>query len=131
MVRAVEILGREDLVILHCVASYPCKDEEINLNMIRTLERMFPGVPIGYSGHEQDLLPSLCAVSMGASVIERHITLDRNMPGSDQKASLEPHDFKRLVAQIRRMEILFGNGVKRIFDSEKETLKKLRRISDF
>ncbi len=129
--KAVDILGREDLVILHCVASYPCKDDEINLNMIKILKTMFSGVPIGYSGHENDTLPSLCAVAKGACVVERHITLDRNMPGSDHKASLEPQEFKHLVDDIRRLETLLGNGLKRVYPSEEETMKKLRRKKDF
>ncbi len=129
--RAVEILGEEDLVILHCVANYPCKDEEVNLEMIKTLRRTFKGVPIGYSGHETDLLPSLAAVVMGANVIERHITLDRNMPGSDHSASLEPEDFKQLVRDICRLDVLSGNGVKRVFNSEVDVMKKLRRVEDF
>src|SRR3989344_3309377 len=129
--KAVDILGREDLVILHCVANYPCKDDEINLNMIKTLKIMFPGVPIGYSGHENNTLPSLCAVAKGACMVERHITLDRNMPGSDHKASLEPAEFKHLVDEIRRLEVVQGNGLKKVHPSEEETMKKLRRIKDF
>lgn len=129
--KAVEILGREDLVILHCVASYPCKDEEINLLAIKTLQRKFPGVPIGYSGHELGITPSLMAVSLGASVVERHITLDRKMPGSDHKASLEPEEIKRLVSEIRRLETVRGDGIKRVYNSEVEVMKKLRRKTDF
>ncbi len=145
--KAVDILGREDLLILHCVANYPCKDEEINLRMIETLRDKFEGIPVGYSGHEKDSLPSLVAVSMGACVVERHITLDKNMPGSDHKASLEPQEFSDLVAKIRklnegdslsfgpeeagRLGIIKGDGVKRVYDSEAEVMKKLRRKTDF
>ena len=150
--KAVEIIGSDDLIILHCVANYPCKDEEINLKMIKTLERKFLGVPIGYSGHEKDTFPSLCAAAMGACVIERHITLDKNMPGSDQKASLEPDEFRRLVEDIRqlekvagdrikhvcpsdedarRLEVVAGDGIKHVYPSEEETMKKLRRKKDF
>ena len=129
--RAVKILGKEDLIILHCIANYPCKDEEINLLIIKTLQRKFPGIPIGYSGHEIGITPSLVAVVIGASVIERHITLDRKMPGSDHKASLEPGEIKNLVSEIRRLEVVRGDGIKRVYDSEVEVMKKLRRKTDF
>ena len=147
--RAVEILGVDNLVILHCVANYPCKDEEINLRMIETLRTKFKGTPIGYSGHEKDILPSLAAVNMGACVIERHITLDKNMPGSDHKASLEPHEFRDLVTKIRalddgsslfqilgleivgRLKVIAGDGIKMVYESEAEVMKKLRRKRDF
>lgn len=146
--KAVDILGRQDLIILHCVANYPCKDEEINLRMIETLRNKFEGIPVGYSGHEKDILPSLAAVAMGACVVERHITLDKNMPGSDHKASLEPQEFKCLVAEIRlmeegialtpgdqessdRLQVVKGDGVKKVYESEVEVMKKLRRKNDF
>jgi N-acetylneuraminate synthase len=145
--KAVEVLGTEDLVILHCVANYPCPDEELNLSVIETLQETFPDVPIGYSGHEQGVLPSLVAVSLGASVVERHITLDRGMPGSDQKASLEPAELKDLVRKIRRLEdrkvmveelvpveqmnVVRGDGVKRVLPSEIPVMQKLRRVTDF
>lgn len=143
--KAVEVLGTDDLVILHCIANYPCADEEINLAIIETLRETFPDVPIGYSGHEQGILPSLIAVSMGACVVERHITLDRTMPGSDQKASLEPDQLKELVRSIRDLEagrlerltdpetraLIRGDGVKRVLPSEVPVMKKLRRVEDF
>ena len=129
--RAVEVLGEEDLIILHCVASYPCKDEEINLITIKTLQQKFPGIPIGYSGHELGITPSLMAVAFGASVVERHITMNREMPGSDHKASLEPEEIKTLVSEIRRMETVRGDGIKRVYNSEVEVMKKLRRKTDF
>lgn len=145
--KAVEVLGTKDLVILHCVANYPCADEEINLNVINTLRKHFPEVPIGYSGHEQGILPSLVAVSMGACVVERHITLDRSMPGSDQKASLDPAELKEMVRLIRLLEagevaieelvppdlmkIICGDGVKRVLPSEVPVMQKLRRVTDF
>ncbi|MFH1380614.1 MAG: N-acetylneuraminate synthase family protein, partial [Candidatus Omnitrophota bacterium] len=131
ILRAVEILGREDLIILHCVANYPPSDEELNMSVIHTLKRMFPGVPIGYSGHEFDNLASLVAASMGACMIERHITLDRNLPGSDHKASIEPHEMEDLVQQIRRIEKAVGDGLKRVLSSEVPVMRKLRRVKDF
>lgn len=129
--KAVEILGREDLIILHCVANYPCLDEEINLEVINTLKRRFKGVPIGYSGHEKDILPSLIAVAMGANMVERHITLDSEMPGSDHSASLEPGELKLLIQEIRRIEVIRGDGIKRVLSSEEPVMKKLRRVCDF
>ncbi len=124
---AVEILGREDLILLHCVANYPCKGEEINLSVMETLSRKFRGVPVGWSGHEMDILTSVVAVAMGACMVERHITLDRNMPGSDHKMSLEPHELKQLVSDIRKVEVMRGDGIKRLLDSEVPFMKKLRR----
>jgi len=129
--KAVEILGREDLIILHCVANYPCEDSEINLRIINALRLIFPGVPIGYSGHEIGILPSVMAVAMGACLVERHITLDKNMPGSDHKASLEPQEFKQMVDEIRRFEKIKGDGIKRVLPSEIPIMAKLRRKIDF
>ncbi len=129
--KAVEILGREDLIILHCVANYPCEDHEVNLRVINNLQVVFPGVPIGYSGHERGILPSVAAASIGAAVVERHITLDKNMVGSDQKASLEPAEFKEMVSQIRRVEAVMGDGIKRVLPSEIPVMAKLRRKIDF
>ena len=129
--KAVNILGREDLIILHCVANYPCPDHELNLLTINTLRQKFPGVPVGYSGHELGVLPSVAAVALGACIIERHITLFRDMPGSDQSASLEPSEFRRMIQEIRRMETVMGDGVKRVWDSEVPVMQKLRRKVDF
>jgi len=106
--RAVEILGRNNLIILHCVATYPSADEESNLALISTLRKKFHGIPIGYSGHEADIEASLAAVSLGAYVVERHITLDKTLPGSDQKASIDPDTLKELVSQIRHVETVRG-----------------------
>ncbi len=125
---AVEILGSHDLAILHCTSTYPSKTEELNLRGIQTLREKFKGIPIGYSGHEVGLSPSLMAATLGACVIERHITLDRAMWGSDQAASIEPQGFKRLVRDIREMEIALGDGNIRIYDSEIPIIKKLRRV---
>lgn len=129
--KAVDILGREDLVILHCVADYPAKDEDINLLMIDTLKQIFPGVPVGYSGHEADNLASVLAVARGACMIEKHITLDKKMPGSDHKASINPDEFKRLVSDIRRVQSMLGDGVKKVLPAEQAVMEKLRRVKSF
>ncbi|MFH1393054.1 MAG: N-acetylneuraminate synthase family protein [Patescibacteria group bacterium] len=129
--KAVEILGHEDLIILHCVANYPCNDNEINLRVMNALRVAFPGVSIGYSGHEIGILPSVMAVAMGACLVERHITLDKNMPGSDHKASLEPQEFKQMIDEIRQFEKVRGDGVKRVLPSEIPIMEKLRRKTDF
>ena len=125
---AVEVLGKHDLVLLHCTSTYPCKVEELNLKGIITLRERFPEIPIGYSGHEVGLSTSLAAACLGACVIERHITLDRAMWGSDQAASIEPQGFMRLVRDIRTVEAAMGNGYIRIYDSEKPIMSKLRRV---
>jgi N-acetylneuraminate synthase len=124
---AVGVVGLENLVIMHCTSTYPCEPEELNLRMIETLRRTFP-VPIGYSGHEVGLVPSAVAVALGACMVERHLTLDRAMWGSDQAASVEPGGFEKLVKYIRVSETSLGDGVKRIYESEKSSLKKLRRV---
>jgi N-acetylneuraminate synthase len=124
---AVEALGTEDLLIAHSTSTYPCSPEELNLHMIETLRGAFP-CPIGYSGHEVGLVPTVVAVALGACMTERHITLDRAMWGSDQAASVEPGGFRRLVKYIRVTEEALGDGVKRVYPSELSSLKKLRRV---
>ncbi len=126
--RGVDVVGADNLVIMHCTSTYPCEPEELNLKMIETLRREFPDNPIGYSGHEVGLVPSAIAVALGASAVERHITLDRAMWGSDQAASVEPAGFERLVKYIRVTEASLGDGVKRVYESEKASMKKLRRV---
>ena len=126
---AIEVLGKDDLIVLHCTSTYPCKVEELNLKGIITLKEKFPEIPIGYSGHEVGLSTSLAAACLGACVIERHITLDRAMWGSDQAASIEPQGFMRLVRDIRTVEAAMGDGHIKIYDSEKPIISKLRRVS--
>ncbi len=123
---AASLLDQERLLIAHTTSSYVFRAEELNLRMVQTLQQMF-NCPIGYSGHEEGIGSSLAAVALGASFIERHITLDRNMWGSDQKISLEPEEFARLVAETRIIEKALGDGVKRLYDSEKLAMVKLRR----
>jgi N-acetylneuraminate synthase len=125
---AVNILGAQNLVILHATSTYPLPPAEANLRMIPSLQALYPEVPIGYSGHESGLQISLAAVALGAVAVERHITLDRTMWGSDQSASLEPGEFAQLVADIRILEEALGNGVKRIFPGEVAPMAKLRRV---
>lgn len=124
--QAVKMLGTDNLLIAHSTSSYPCPPEELNLRMIHTLQERFP-VPVGYSGHEVGLQTTLAAVTLGASFIERHITLDRAMWGSDQAASVEPGGVMRLVRDIRVIERALGDGVKRVYDSELSARQKLRR----
>jgi N-acetylneuraminate synthase len=123
---AVQLLGTNDLLITHCTSTYPCPPEELNLSMIRTLRQSFD-CPIGYSGHEVGLPTSVAAVALGASLVERHVTLDRAMWGSDQAASVEPHGIQRLVKYIRVVEKAMGTGAKEIYESELPVRAKLRR----
>jgi N-acetylneuraminate synthase len=124
---AVEVLGKKDLVLLHACSTYPAYYEELNLNAIRTLGERY-GIPVGYSGHESGLPSSVAAVALGACIVERHITTDRAMWGSDQAASLEPNGITKLVSYIRVIERSMGDGVKRVLDREQPILKKLRRV---
>ncbi|MDK1029666.1 MAG: N-acetylneuraminate synthase family protein [Anaerolineae bacterium] len=126
--KAVKVVGEENLVMMHSTSSYPCAPEELNLKMIETLKREFPNIPIGYSGHEVGLVPSAVAVALGACMIERHLTLDRSMWGSDQSASVEPGGFRKLVKYIHVTEQSLGDGVKQIYESELKPREKLRRV---
>ena len=125
---AVKLFGIENLLIAHSTSAYPCKNDELNLRMIKTLRDLYPITPIGYSGHETGLAPSMAAISLGASFIERHITLDRAMWGTDQAASVEITGFSRLVRDIRDIENALGDGVKKVYDSEKGARAKLRKV---
>jgi N-acetylneuraminate synthase len=124
---AVELIGQDNLVLTHATSTYPCDPHELNLRMIDTLRKTFT-CPIGYSGHEVGLVTSAVAVGLGACMVERHITLDRAMWGSDQAASVEPGGFEKLVKYIRVTEQSVGDGVKKVYESELPSLKKLRRI---
>ena len=112
--------------LLHCVSTYPCNDADCNLRMIKTLQDEFPVTKIGYSGHERGIQPSLAALALGATIIERHITLDRTMYGSDQAASLEGPGLRRLVEYANQIEAAMGDGVKRIIEAERKTAASLR-----
>jgi len=124
---AVERLAGSPLVLTHSTSTYPCPPEEINLRMIETLRTTFP-YPVGYSGHEVGLPTTVAAVALGACYVERHLTLDRAMWGSDQAASVEPQGFQRLVHYIRTVEAAMGDGVKQIYDSERPVMERLRRV---
>lgn len=126
---AVDALGVENLVLLHATSTYPMPAEEANLRMLATLRAAFPGVPVGYSGHEPGLQISLAAAALGAAAIERHVTLDRTMWGSDHAASLEPTGLQHLVRDIRIIEAAMGDGVKRIMPGEEAPMAKLRRVT--
>lgn len=120
-----------NLVICQCNSTYPCPNKDLNLRVMDTFRLEFPGTPIGYSGHETGLTPTIAAVAMGACYIERHITLDRTMWGTDQSASVEPGGLQRLVHNIRVVEQALGDGIKQVTASEKDAMYKLRRYNDF
>jgi N-acetylneuraminate synthase len=124
---AIEVLGKKDLVLMQACSTYPAYYEELNLRVIDTLIERY-GMPVGYSGHETGLPSSVAASVMGACMIERHITLDRSMWGSDHAASLEPNGITRLVRDIRLIEKSMGDGVKRVLEREQPIIKKLRRV---
>lgn len=124
---AVELLGTDDLVLLHCCSAYPAKYEDLNLLTMRTLRERY-GVPVGFSGHETGLPSSVAAAALGACIVERHITLDRAMWGSDHAASLEPNGIMRLVRDIRLVEMSLGEGSIGLADVEVPLLQKLRRV---
>jgi N-acetylneuraminate synthase len=125
--RAVELLGKKGLVILHACSTYPAYYQELNLRAIPMLHERY-GVPVGYSGHETGIPSSVAASVLGACVVERHITTDRAMWGSDQAASLEPNGIGRLVRDIRLIEQSMGDGLKRVYEREYPIIKKLRRV---
>jgi len=124
---ALEVLGTKDLVLLHACSTYPAYYEELNLRAIVTLRERY-GLPVGYSGHETGLPSSVAAAALGACVLERHITLDRAMWGTDHAASLEPNGITRLVSYLRLVEKSMGDGVKRVLEREQPVIKKLRRV---
>jgi N-acetylneuraminate synthase len=124
---AVDILGKDDLVLLHCCSTYPSQYAELNLRVIPVLRERY-GVPIGYSGHETGIASSVAAATLGACVVERHVTLDRSLWGSDQAASLEPNGIMRVVRDIRLVETALGDGVKAVLPSEIPVMQKLRRV---
>lgn len=124
---AVEVLGKEDLVLMHATSTYPATYPELNLRAIPTMSERY-GVPIGYSGHETGIPTSVYAAALGACSVERHITMDRAMWGSDHAASLEPNGISRLVRDIRLCEQAKGDGIKRVYEREVPIIKKLRRV---
>jgi len=124
---AVEVLGKKDLILAHATSTYPANYDELNLRAIPAMAERY-GVPVGYSGHETGIPTSVCAVALGACIVERHISMDRASWGSDQAASLEPNGISRLVRDIRLWEQSKGDGIKRVYEREVPILKKLRRV---
>jgi len=124
---AVDVLGKHDLVLLHTCSTYPAQYPELNLRVITTLRERY-GVPIGYSGHETGIASSVAAAVLGACIIERHVTLDRSLWGSDHAASLEPNGIIRVIRDIRLVEQAMGSGVKTVVPSEIPIMQKLRRV---
>jgi N-acetylneuraminate synthase len=124
--KAVSILNKESLLVAHSTSAYPCDPQELNLRMIPVLQDRFQ-VPIGYSGHETGLQTTVAAVTLGACFVERHVTLDRAMWGSDQSASVEPPGLVRLVRDIRTVEMALGDGIKKVYESEKKPMSRLRK----
>jgi N-acetylneuraminate synthase len=126
---AANALNANSLMIAHSTSSYPCPTDELNLLMINTLRSKYPNIPIGYSGHETGLATTYAAITLGAAFVERHITLDRAMWGTDQAASVEMGGLQRMVRDIRDIELAMGDGVKRVYDSELKSRAKLRRVA--
>jgi N-acetylneuraminate synthase len=127
---ALSVVGDDkkgNIILMHCLSDYPAKWEEANLRAIQTIRDAFH-LPVGFSDHTEGIELSLVAVGLGAVIIEKHITLDKNMEGGDHKASLEPHGFKEMVGKIRRLEIALGDGIKKCMPSE-ENVKKIARKS--
>ncbi|MFA7419356.1 MAG: N-acetylneuraminate synthase family protein [Melioribacteraceae bacterium] len=125
---AVSFMGSENILLAQSTSTYPCAVEELNLRVIQTYRELFPNIPIGYSGHETGLAPTLAAVALGASFVERHITLDRALWGTDQAASIEIVGLQRLVKDIHDIEKALGDGIKKVYASESGNLQKLRRV---
>jgi len=130
--KAISHLDEKNTILMHAVSVYPARQEQLNLSWINDLKSNFPNIPVGYSGHEAGVTPSLIAVAKyGAVCLERHVTLDRSMWGSDQSASLEPQGMERVVKYIRSIPVVCGTGNKTILEDEKPILEKLRRVKDF
>ena len=125
---AIQLLSNVDLAVLQCVSTYPTMPHELNLNVIKAYQKKYPNLIIGYSGHETGLSTTYAAVALGAKIIERHITLDRSMWGTDHSASVEPHGLKTLVNNIRDIEAAMGDGIKVVTKEEIPIREKLRRV---
>jgi len=125
--RALEIFKRANcpFTLMHCVSTYPCPDEDCNVSMVRVLKERY-GCPVGFSGHEVGLLASVLAAALGVEALERHITLDRAMYGSDQSASLEKRGLQLLVRDCRAVPLVLGDGKKKVLSAEEEAARKLR-----
>ena len=126
---AINILSQKNLAVLHCNSSYPALNKELNLRYITKLTKKYKNSIIGYSGHEMNLTSSVAAVVLGAKIVERHITLDKSQWGTDQKASIEPLGFARLIKDVRTVEDSLGRPIKKIYPEEQKIMKKLRNYS--
>lgn len=126
--KAVNLLQDCDLTIMHCNSSYPTADNELDLNTIKKLKRMFPQFKIGYSGHEEGILPTIVAKVLGAEVLERHITLDKSMWGTDQESSLNPQQLVELISNLKNIEVWLGDSDIKCYPSEEKIKKRLRKI---
>jgi len=127
--RAIEVIiggGNQQVILLHCVSSYPARIEDVNLRVMNTLKEAF-GFPVGYSDHTMGIEVSLSAAALGAVVIEKHFTLDKNLPGPDHRASLEPKELKQMIVAIRDVEKAMGNGIKKPTKEEEENRQVMRR----
>ena len=116
----------DDIILLHCNSSYPCPEDEIGLPVMDEMRRRY-GLPVGYSGHERGFAPTLAAVARGACVIERHVTLNKNLPGTDHQVSLEPDQLRELVTMIREVERAMLITEKQVFGKENQAAAKLRK----
>lgn len=123
---AIKVIGTDNTIIYHCTSTYPSENSELNLNVIKALKEKYD-CPIGYSGHEKGIVSSTIAVVLGACSVERHITLDRTLWGTDQAASLEPEGLRKMIRDIRNIKTFLGDGIKKVYDSELPIKKKLRR----
>ena len=126
---ALKFFDRSRLILLHTVSTYPTAEHELNLGLILKLKQEFIGMPVGYSGHEPGIAFSVAAAALGAHVIERHLTLDKKMFGSDQAASLEPAELKEMVTLVRKLAAGWGDGTKQVLESELPIQHKLRIVS--
>ena len=125
-IKTVRKTGNKRIILLHCVSSYPAEARWINLRAIQTMKKRF-GLPVGYSDHTVGRETALAAVALGACVIEKHFTIDHNLPGPDQKLSLEPDELKQLISGIRIVELALGNGIKKPVKVEKPIANLVRR----
>ena len=125
---AVDVVGRDNLLIAHSTSAYPCDIDELNLKMIQTLKELYPNNPIGYSGHETGISTTIATVALGSTFIERHFTLNRAMWGTDQAASVEPEGMRRMIRDIGHIGVAMGDGIKKVYESELPILRKLRKV---
>lgn len=125
-VRTLRLSGSTDITLLHCVSEYPAPPEQINLRAMNTLAKAF-GLPVGYSDHSPGIEIAVAATALGATVIEKHLTLDNSLPGPDHRASLEPAEFGDMVAAIRNVEVALGSGIKAPAECERPTMQVARR----